>query len=102
MLIKKRCNKRGDLNNSGEPFDSLLIPNEGILHYGNRYIIKGSATVAKRLYPRHIAWKEVVKKLEVTLYYGNRLIFSKNSFLLFDAAKLWQRYEIFLRNGIFF
>jgi len=47
MLIKKRCNKRGDLNNSGEPFDSLLIPNEGILHYGNRYIIKGSATGAK-------------------------------------------------------
>lgn len=52
MLIKKRCNKRGDLNNSGEPFDSLLIPNEGILHYGNRYIIKGSATGAKSIYPR--------------------------------------------------
>jgi len=56
MLIKKRCNKRGDLNNSGEPFDSLLIPNEGILHYGNRSIFKkGGATGAKRLYPRQTA-----------------------------------------------
>lgn len=80
MLIKKRCNKRGDLNNSGEPFDSLLIPNEGILHYGNRYIIKGSATGAKSV-------NRSLDKLEVTLSYGNRLIFSKNSFLLFDVAK---------------
>lgn len=81
MLIKKRCNKRGDLNNSGEPFDSLLIQNEGILHYGNRFIFKkGSATGAKSM-------NRSLDKLEVTLSYGNRLIFSKNSLLLFDVAK---------------
>jgi len=57
------------------PYRSCYKPerSEVTLHYGNRYIIKGSATGAKSV-------NRSLDKLEVTLHYGNRPIFFKEQF----------------------